>query len=358
MALQSLPESIPLLDRNGITRRWIGFLRALKQQADVSIDTETLAALGDINRVDVGAIQEDLRLARLAAPEFPPIPPDSPLAALLFEKGTAPADLSLAETLVSALTPGRPWSEIQVQQDTWANRAKYPAAAVPNGSLLRITDKRLVFAALNGAWSYAAGTYSLAQTAIAALVATLTTADAGLLLWVTDFKHTLVWDGSALDFAPGDDGSNYFIDAPSAPLGKTVQLCDGTTVTYLKADGTTGSYVTQNLTGHFRKSVTSGADATVAAVAPGLSGSTAAASTGITVADHPSHTHDDASSLATPDLFAADTSGAGVAGRTGGPSATLQHPVTDPQHSHAKGTLAVDATGEPAAYKVLTYFRR
>jgi hypothetical protein len=49
---------------------------------------------------------------------------------------------------------------------------------------------------------------------------------------------------------------------------------------------------------------------------------------GADVDDHASHTHDIASSLATPDLFAADASGAGVSGRTGGPSATLSHTVT------------------------------
>ncbi|MDR7492449.1 MAG: hypothetical protein QN122_13510 [Armatimonadota bacterium] len=41
--------------------------------------------------------------------------------------------------------------------------------------------------------------------------------------------------------------------------------------------------------------------------------------------DHASHTHDIASSIATPDLFAAQTGGSGVSGRTGGPSATLTH---------------------------------
>lgn len=49
----------------------------------------------------------------------------------------------------------------------------------------------------------------------------------------------------------------------------------------------------------------------------------------VAVADHANHTHDLASSLATPDLYRADTSGTGVAGRTGNESAALSHAVTN-----------------------------
>lgn len=256
-------------------------------------------------------------------------------------------------------------------QDTRANRASYPASDYPN-TIFRETDSTLEYISTGTAWIYRAGAYQRTQSQIAALVAVLGTNDAGLLIEVTDFTHTMRWSGTALAFAPGDDGSNYFIDAPSAPLGKTVQLCDGTAVTYLLASGATASYTTKNLTGHYRKSVVAAADALVAAVTPLITGSVAAttptnqvASAGITVDTHASHTHDDASSLTEPDLFAADVTGAGVAGRTGGPSSALSHNVNDPTHNHtqnshvhAVGTLVNDALGEPPSFKVLTYFRR
>jgi hypothetical protein len=261
----------------------------------------------------------------------------------------------------------------EVLQDTRANRTNYPATANKNKLYLE-TDlgSTLVYVSDGTNWLYRGGSYRRTQAQIAAFVSTLGTNDAGVIIEVTDFLHRLRWSGSALDFAEGDHGSNYFIDAPAAPLGKLVQLCDGTATTYLKGDGTTGSYTTKNLTGHFRRSVTSGADNLAAAVAPGISGSVSsvtatnqANTTGITIADHPAHTHDDNSTLGTPDLFQADISGSGVSARTGNPSATLQHPVTDPGHNHTQdahnhnvGTLAVNATGKPAAYEVLTYFVR
>lgn len=49
----------------------------------------------------------------------------------------------------------------------------------------------------------------------------------------------------------------------------------------------------------------------------------------VAVADHASHTHDIASSIATPDLFTSSAAGSAVSGRTGGPSATLTHAVTN-----------------------------
>lgn len=51
---------------------------------------------------------------------------------------------------------------------------------------------------------------------------------------------------------------------------------------------------------------------------------------GTAVADHASHTHDGASTLATPDLVAADATATGVSIRTGGPDATMTHNVTQP----------------------------
>lgn len=240
----------------------------------------------------------------------------------------------------------------EVIQDTRAHRSQYPPSANKNRTY-RETDTGLTYVSTGTAWIYFFGEYPRTQSQIATLVATLAVNDAGLLINVTDFKHKLKWDGAALDFASGDDGSNYFIDAPSAPLGKIVQLCDGTATTYLKADGTTGSYTTKNLTGHHRKSVTSGADATVAAVAPGFSGASAAEA---------AHTHAVTSPTGTPSATTSvDNTGAGSTTTVG--SATHTHTVTSPtgagsSHTHGAGSYAVDATGEPAVYKALTYFRR
>jgi hypothetical protein len=101
----------------------------------------------------------------------------------------------------------------------------------------------------NGAaWIYAFGVRSVAQAAIAAFTADLTTTDVGALINVTDFTHMLRWSGSALGFAAGDTGSGYIAGFAVAPNGGTWGLCDGTTYSYLLADGTTASFATPNLT--------------------------------------------------------------------------------------------------------------
>lgn len=71
----------------------------------------------------------------------------------------------------------------------------------------------------------------------------LTANDAGKIVWVTDYNHLLRWSGSAWAFAPGDIGSNYYVDGfAAAPNSVGWHLADGTVnVPYLKSDGTLGN---------------------------------------------------------------------------------------------------------------------
>src|SRR5512146_1629890 len=88
-------------------------------------------------------------------------------------------------------------------------------------------------------WVYAYGIQSRTQAQLAAVAATLTTSDAGYLVWVTDFEHVLRWSGSAWTFGPGDAGGGYVAFFTAAPPGNGWVLVDGTATSYLKADGTT-----------------------------------------------------------------------------------------------------------------------
>lgn len=66
----------------------------------------------------------------------------------------------------------------------------------------------------------------------------------GVQVWVPEFNHMLRWTGTSWSFAPGDNGSAYtvgIVDDP--PTGDGWVVCDGSTVTFLNADGTTGSKV-------------------------------------------------------------------------------------------------------------------
>lgn len=287
-------------------------------------------------------------------------------------------------------------------QDTRANRATYAASDYTN-RFYRETDTKLTYLSDGTKWIYYSGSYDRTQAQIAAFIATLGTDDTGLLIVVTNFTHTLKWDGAALGFAPGDDGSNYFIDAPSAPLGKTVQLCDGTATTYLKADGSTGSYTTKNLSGHYRKSVTAGADALVAAVAPLFTGTaavltgsvaaptftgtpavltgsvaaptfsgnaavltgtvtvnataTAAVTVGVAAALAAAQAHTHTATLVMNSYTPGGTNNApALTMNSYTPAGTNNAPALTMDSYTPQGTIG--ATGEPATYKVLTYFRR
>lgn len=74
-------------------------------------------------------------------------------------------------------------------------------------------------------------------------------ADAGYLLWLTDYKHLLRWMGATWEFFAGDDNA-YFIERPVVPQTGLWQLCDGTATKYLTlgATLTETSFTTPNLT--------------------------------------------------------------------------------------------------------------
>lgn len=67
----------------------------------------------------------------------------------------------------------------------------------------------------------------------------------GVQVWVPgNFQHLMRFDGSAWQFAPGDQGSGYYVDGfsdPPAPLGWAP--ANGATVSYLRSDGSVGTRV-------------------------------------------------------------------------------------------------------------------
>jgi hypothetical protein len=98
-------------------------------------------------------------------------------------------------------------------------------------------------------WTYVKGSYNRTQSQLAALAATLTSGDKGLLVNVTDYSHVLQWNGSGFVFVEGDS-SNYYVEGgTSAPFGGKWAPADGSTVSVLKGDGTLMSVTTWNFNG-------------------------------------------------------------------------------------------------------------
>lgn len=120
----------------------------------------------------------------------------------------------------------------------------------------------------------------------------LGTADAGREYRATDYRHRYIWSGTAWQFAEGDGSGQIVAGQPdgSAPNGGLWGLCDGSTYAVAQDDGSVANVTTQDLTGDVF--VLGGAPDRRAATAPTWDNSVAparteSATTGISVADHP-----------------------------------------------------------------------
>lgn len=148
------------------------------------------------------------------------------------------ADLALSDALAAAQPVGRS-AGISTVFSTWAGRSVYSAKQFKTGSFLVITDHPLVYVNINGAWTYRAGYFRADYADFVADIGALTANDAGLLVDVTDYGHTLLWSGSAFGWGPSDEGSGRYGFFETAPTSAGWQICDGSTVDRLNADGTT-----------------------------------------------------------------------------------------------------------------------
>lgn len=93
-------------------------------------------------------------------------------------------------------------------------------------------------------------------------------------IYVSDFAHWIYWDGTTATFA--DAGSDYYAIAAAAPGAIGWHAVDGSTVSFLNADGTLTAKTLKNVAGTpaYLK-VGAGADTLVAPVAPTFAGTPA-----------------------------------------------------------------------------------
>lgn len=115
------------------------------------------------------------------------------------------------------------------------------ALAIVNGRLFRfdLANPPGSYVAIAG---FASGTQASLPTPSAS--------ESGTLFYVTDYRHLLLWNGSAWEWGPGDAGSGFiaaFIAAPNPATGWAV--CDGAAVNVLNPTGTTSSVTTPDLRG-------------------------------------------------------------------------------------------------------------
>lgn len=256
-------QSSLMLDQGGVItsppwRKWFSqlLLPAVQQAQDAEI-TGLAQALSK-GTLPGGGADSDLsiaafipRAAAAANDEFPPVS----------ERSRDTSDLAMLAASQFARQQ-LPW----VVSDTQANRANYPNSTFPMDTLFVATDWLVTYRNTGAAWRYVSGTYAAALASIP----TLGTNDAGFLFAVTDYAHLLRWSGTTWSFAPGDGGSGMLALFEVDP-GTGWHLYDGSTVNYLKADGTTGSVTLPDLAGtaaYLKAGSPNGGPN--AAVAPGL----------------------------------------------------------------------------------------
>lgn len=250
--------------------------------------------------------------------------------------------------------------------DVYANwtAANYNPLSYQPGTQFVISNRSAVtyiIEALAGVntWVYYAGTYIAALASLPTTGfdgAALGTNDAGLLFGeIAVYNHVIRWDGAVWYWGPGEPGSGAGPVLHEIDPGIGWALYDGSTVTYLKADGTTGSVALPDLTSAgalaaFLKGGGTNSGPT-AASAPGVTGSTASGNA--VIAPVTATTTAESSDLI---FFGGVTTPLTAAGQNHTHDVTVS--PTDSGHTHAKGTLAVDATGEPRKLVRRPFFRK
>lgn len=134
------------------------------------------------------------------------------------------------------------------QTGTHAQRLKTPAGNYVQGSIFAETDRFVAYVSVNGQWVYFTGFYPVTQ---ATLPADLGQFDNGLLAYVTDYAHLLLWTGTAWTWAPGEQGSDFIVTFVTGPKPATGwHVCNGSAgIQRLNADGTIGMVTVPNTAG-------------------------------------------------------------------------------------------------------------
>jgi hypothetical protein len=196
---------------------------------------------------------------------------------------------------------------------------------------------------------------------IADIPTNLKKADAGYLYTATDYARSYRWTGTAWERAEGNSDPHRYIWCDTAPGAGWVKA-DGSGIQRTRTDGTLEGYVVKNLIGYYLKGANVAA-AGVTATAPGLTGSTSAEPDHDHAIDH-DHGGAIATSGPTATVNVQNGTGFSQTVATGAHVHTVTVPGVSQQsglaggHSHTAGTLAVDATAEPAHVALIPYYRQ
>lgn len=245
----------------GVSARQLEEVRAL---TEIGCCSGALGRLGDLERLV--AMLSDQPAAAPAAPAFinaagpggatppggTPVPPGTP------NVGDIPSPLDPLSVLGQIiLVNGVPyqfvpgigagpnfWQQIGgttvTIQDTHANRASYPAANYPKGTIYFETDRTLYYMVqlpdgVTPTWIFFNGTW----IDVYANLPTLGANDRYVTFFATDFKQGWVWNGTVWHFAVGSSSGYFLLVFPGSTTPPGVWgLCDGSTYSVTQDDAT------------------------------------------------------------------------------------------------------------------------
>ena len=343
------------------TKPWWNYFDALQRTVDIDATDEDV--IDAFTRINGSAVQDNPALTQFLQSSRLLDSPD--LAAFLQPQRAAaapgisnfPSFPSIGQSGLQAallsLATQRKWSDIRVITDTWAKIGNY--ASAPLGSLYFAIDPaagvsadravvyvRMIIGAAVG-WVYLCGYWPVVLASLSS--SGLGANDTNLLAWITDYSHLLRWNGSAWEWGPSDPGSGFYQLFEAAPSGfgaSAWQICDGSTVARLNADGTTTNVTVPDVTtaAYLKGGITSAAVAAASGLTASVSGGTPAGTNSA-----PTFTGDAVKAATTDgtiDLVAPDATATGVT-----PVTTATGTVSAPTftgdalagHTHGPSTL-------------------
>jgi len=151
-----------------------------------------------------------------------------------------------------------------IQEGTHALRVSLAPESLPHTLFIETDRNRVVYESDGAHWRWFSGTINTTLgVGIAGLASSLGTYDAGLLAYAAAFDRTFQWTGTAfLEINARDRSIHMFAENP---VTTGYALCDGSSVTRSRPDGSTYSWATPNLSGLYPKfGSTVGSNAAVA----------------------------------------------------------------------------------------------
>ncbi len=149
-----------------------------------------------------------------------------------------------------------------------ARLALYPAVDNPESIYIETDRNRVMYISDGVNWNYQGGTIITTLAGMLAIAAGLGIHDKNLTFYSVLFDRTYQWDGTAIGEINARDRSIHM--CAEAPSTAGYALCDGSTVTRSRPDGTTYSWVTPDLTGLYPKFESSYSGVAGAAAGPTL----------------------------------------------------------------------------------------